>query len=125
MKKTAIVVALTCALLAARTVRAEDNTLNTVFKDALYGGLIGALVGGAALAFADHPGDHLNYIGVGAAVGVIGGTAFGLVQSSRAFAEIENGKVAVSVPSVKTVLSNDGLGGTIAQRNIDLVRFKF
>lgn len=125
MRKTLIVVVLTCALLAARTVRAQDIALETVFKDALYGGLIGALVGGAVLALTDHPGDHVDYIGVGAGVGVIGGTAFGLAQSSRAFVEIENGKVAVAIPTVQTALSNNGLGEIIARRNIDLVRFKF
>lgn len=84
---------------------AEENSFETVFKDGFYGGLAGALVGGAILVFRDHPGDHLNYLSYGAAIGVIVGTTFGIVSASRSMAEIDDHKVVfhLPIPNVSSV----------------------
>ena len=87
-------------LSAASPVHAADSTLREVFEDALYGAGIGALVGGAILAFTNKPADHLDYIGYGAASGVLAGTAFGLAKSARALAEINNGRVRIAIPTI-------------------------
>lgn len=79
---------------------AEDDGFREVFKDALYGGLTGALVGAACIVFTRHPADHLSTIGYGAGAGVLVGTAYGVVKSTRSLAEVENGKVKFAIPTV-------------------------
>ena len=87
-------------LSAASSAHAADSMLREVFEDAFYGAGIGALVGGAILVFTNKPADHLDYIGYGAASGVLAGTAFGLAKSARALAEIDNGRVRIAVPTI-------------------------
>lgn len=79
--------------------KAED-TFEGIFRNSLYGGLVGGLVGAALLAFTDHPGDHLDYIGYGAAGGVLAGAAYGVVKTTQALAEVDNGKVKLAVPTI-------------------------
>ena len=57
---------------------ARENDFKIVLKDGFYGGLVGALVGGAILAFKDEPGDHLDLITKGAAIGLQPGS-FGFI----------------------------------------------
>lgn len=87
-------------LAAVSSANAADNTLREVFEDAFYGAGIGALVGGALLVFTNKPADHLDYLGYGAATGVLAGTAYGLAKSARALAEIDNGRVRIAVPTI-------------------------
>lgn len=87
-------------LSAASSAQAADSTLRDVFEDAFYGAGIGALVGGAILVFTKKPADHLEYIGYGAATGVLAGTTYGLAKSARALAEIDNGRVRIAVPTI-------------------------
>lgn len=87
-------------LSAASSVNAADSMLREVFEDAFYGAGIGALVGGAILVFAKKPADHLDYLGYGAASGVLAGTAYGLAKSARALAEIDNGRIKIAVPTI-------------------------
>lgn len=125
MVRIVFAIGLAFALFSAQTAAAEENAMETVFKDSLYGGLAGALIGGAVMALTDNPGDHIGYIGVGAAVGVIGGAAFGLAQSSRAFAEVENGRMTVSVPTVQTAVTFPNPAGRIVERRVDVLRVRF
>lgn len=81
---------------------AAENTFETVFKDGFYGGLAGALVGGAVLVFAEHPEDHYIYIGYGAAIGVIVGVTFGVVSATRSLAEIDDHKLVFHLPVPQT-----------------------
>ena len=80
--------------------RAADSTFKEIFEDAFYGGLTGAIVGGALLAFTHKPKDHLDYLYYGAAGGVLVGAGFGLVKSSRALAEYDNGRVRFAIPTI-------------------------
>ena len=77
-----------------------DDTFEGIFRNAIYGGLVGGLVGAALLAFTDKPGDHLDYIGYGAAGGVLAGAAYGTVKTTQALAEVENGKVKLALPTI-------------------------
>ena len=80
---------------------AAESNFQDVFMDALYGGLTGTLVGAAVMAFAKKPGNHLDYMGYGAASGVLVGTAFGLGRMAKSLAELdEKGKVRFAIPSV-------------------------
>jgi hypothetical protein len=77
------------------------SEIRDVFEDAFYGGLAGTLIGAACLAFTKTPGDHLDYMGYGAAGGVLAGTAFGIFKvTRRAIAEYENGRVRFAMPTV-------------------------
>ena len=104
---------------------AEDNAMKEVFRDGFYGGLVGALVGGALLAFKDDPGDHLNYIAYGAAGGVLAGTAYGIASVSRAFAEVEKGKVYVDIPLPETRISKIGIDQYEVTYSLNLLRYNF
>jgi len=102
------------AWMSQKQAMAAENGFETILKDGLYGGLAGALVGGAILVFTDEPGDHLNYISYGAAIGVIAGTVFGLVQTSKSMVQLENGRITVGFPVPETRIASGltGSGGT-------------
>jgi hypothetical protein len=75
-----------------------------VFKDGFYGGLAGALVGVAALLFdINDAEDHLNYIAIGAGVGVMVGTAYGIYSATRAVAELDGSQVTWHLPTPQIV----------------------
>jgi hypothetical protein len=80
---------------------AAETAFREVFQDALYGGLGGGLVGAAVMAFTKRPGDHLEYLGVGAAVGVLAGTTYGVVKTSRSLVEMNDGKVKFAMPTIR------------------------
>ena len=79
---------------------ADDNALQTTFESAFYGGAVGTLVGAALMMFTKKPADNLDYMGYGAAVGVLAGTAYGVAKASRPLASIENGTVRIAMPTI-------------------------
>ena len=85
---------------AATSAFADENAFQTTFQSAFYGGAVGALVGAALLVFTHKPADHLDYMGFGAAAGVLAGTAYGVVKSTRALASIENGNFRIAMPTI-------------------------
>jgi hypothetical protein len=90
-----------CAILAsAASVFASDNVFREVFEDGFYGGAAGALVGAALMAFAKKPADHLDYMGYGAASGILVGSAYGLAKSARSLAQIDKGSIRFALPTV-------------------------
>ncbi len=125
-KKLFTILTLVSLISTASAAFAEDNALKEVFVDAGFGAAIGALVGGAIMVFEKKPFDHLNYIAYGAASGVLAGTAYGLVKSTRAFAEVENGKVRMAFPTIIPELVESSVPGrtTIAWK-ADLIRGSF
>lgn len=64
-------------------------------------------MGAACLAFTNTPSDHLNYIYVGAASGVILGVAYSLVQESKALVAVENGTFNLAMPTITPELQRD------------------
>ncbi|MDA8430633.1 MAG: hypothetical protein M0T70_15370 [Geobacteraceae bacterium] len=99
-KKVAALMTLASILCASTSAFAEDNAFRDTFQSAFYGGAVGALVGAALLAFARKPADHLDYMGIGAAAGVLAGTAYGVGKATRALASIENGTFKMAIPTV-------------------------
>ncbi len=97
---------------------AVESAFREVFEDALYGGLTGGLVGAAVLAFTTRPGNHLDYLGVGAAAGVLAGTTYGVVKTSRSLVETNNGKVRFAMP---TILPDIREGGTKGSTSVGVV----
>jgi hypothetical protein len=80
---------------------AAESEMKQVFTDGFYGGLAGALVGAAIMALTDEPKDHLNNILIGAGVGVIAGTVYGIAKASRAFAEVHDGRITLQAPTIR------------------------
>jgi len=80
MKKGLIVLFLCLAMFMIPQQSKAAQTLQVVMVDGLWGAGIGALVGGATLAFMDHPGDHLDRLYQGAAIGLICGIGFGFYE---------------------------------------------
>lgn len=128
MKLVKFVAAMMIASLlsAATSAFAADDVLKEVFTDSFYGAAIGGLVGGALMVFKSKPLDHFNFIAYGAASGVLVGTAYGLAKSARAFAEVENGRVRIALPTVMPELvSAPGSGRTTVAWKADLLRGSF
>jgi len=109
---------------ARRDSFSQDNAMQEVFVDGLFGGLAGALVGGAFMAFKKHPGDHWNDVAIGAGVGIIAGTLYGIGKASRAFAEVQDGTVMVQMPTIRFDLEAAGKG-LQPRWSADLVRVPF
>ena len=82
---------------------AAESTLKVkdVFQDALYGGVAGTLIGAAVMAFTKRTGEHLDYMGYGAAGGALVGAAVGLTLINRSLAELDKGKVRFAIPAIK------------------------
>lgn len=128
MKLVKLIAAMTIASLlsVATSAFAADDALKEVFTDSFYGAAIGGLVGGALMVFKSKPLDHLEFIAYGAASGVLAGTAYGLVKSARAFAEVENGRVRIALPTIMPELvSAPGTGRTTVAWKADLLRGTF
>ncbi|MBI3609925.1 MAG: hypothetical protein HY204_04375 [Nitrospirae bacterium] len=104
---------------------AYENTFETVFKDGFYGGLAGALVGGAVLVFQDKPGDHLNYLSYGAAIGVLVGVTFGVVGATRSMAEIDDHKLVFHLPVPQAEVLPLGLTRRELITSMDLLTVRF
>jgi hypothetical protein len=106
---------------------AQDPVVVDIFKDGFYGGLAGALVGAAALAFTDEPQDHLNYIAIGTGVGVMAGTAYGIYSASQAVAELEGSRVTwhLPIPQIVPRYSSAVMKGQPIEYQIPLLRVQF
>lgn len=123
-----LALALVLALAPARMAHAEDIALEKIMRNALYGGAVGALLGTAVLAFADHPSDHLNFITNGAAAGVLIGVAWGVYDSQTAYVSIENGRVrtALAAPALlpdRAALAVPANNGVMLAAKLAEVRF--
>jgi hypothetical protein len=79
---------------------AAESVIKETLQDALYGGVAGTLVGAAVMAFTKRSGEHLDYLGYGAAGGAIVGAAVGLTIFNRSLAAVEKGKVKFAIPTI-------------------------
>ena len=129
MKRTArhiALITLTSLLMSISTAFAEDNAFRDTFQAAFYGGAVGALVGAALMAFTKKPVDHLDYMGYGAAGGILAGTAYGVAKTARSLASIDNGNIKLAVPTIipDLIESPNGKQTSIAWR-ADILRGTF
>ncbi len=85
-------------LLPAQQASAADYDVQNVMDDAMYGAGVGAMVGLGLMLLTDKPTDNWNYISRGLGIGIIGGAAYGVFRSSKAFAQIEDGNIQLGVP---------------------------
>ena len=125
-KKVAALMTLASILCASTSACAEDNAFRDTFQSAFYGGAVGALVGAALLAFTRKPADHLDYMGIGAAAGVLAGTAYGVGKATRALASIENGRFKMAIPTVIPDLTESPASKqTVVSWRADILRGTF
>ena len=123
--KRSAAVAVTLLFIATPCL-AADSAFKTFFEDAFYGGLSGGLVGAALLAFTKKPGTHLDYLGYGAAGGVLVGAAYGAVVTTRSLAELDNGWVKFSMPTIKPEIREaNSKGQTSIIATAELFRGRF
>lgn len=132
MAKRLVVALLALAFVSFsfRPAQAED-AMQSTFKSAGFGGLIGALVGAGVWMISDNDewDDHISYIPTGAGVGILVGTAYGLYTNTvvrNAAAEVKDGRLTFNVPTVRTANVYD----TYTNRNevvesLDLLSVKF
>ena len=126
--KRSMTILMTAVLLTTCVVpcSASDSAVRDLFENVFYGGMVGTLVGGSLLAFTRKPADHLNYISVGAATGVLGGVAYSVAKSTRALVSIENGDVKLAMPTVLPELQDNGTKGAASvMLKAELIRGKF
>jgi len=96
MFKRAIIIAILIVMAFRAVAFASDTSGEVVFRDALYGTAIGAILGGAVYLIDD---DELGKkMGIGIAVGTIGGLVFGITES-RSAVEIKRGKIDLNLPT--------------------------
>ncbi len=102
MKKVISCAVLIMTLIVFSTSTYAQTEVETVARDAIWGGIVGTLIGGAVLALKDKPEDHLNYLIKGAAVGVIAGTLYGLfnIATRPSFASMDKGEITFGVPMI-------------------------
>lgn len=130
-KKIAIVLLIILSFAAVSTRAMAEEGMQGTMKDAVYGGVIGALVGSAMTLLTNHPGDHLGYIATGAGLGIIGGTAYGLATNSglvrsSAIGEINDGKFTLRMPTIRVENNYEAKTDTHERiKSIDLLRMLF
>ncbi|MCM0083224.1 hypothetical protein L4X63_16690 [Geomonas sp. Red32] len=125
IKRILVSMLLVATLATPALAEQQENAFKTVFQDAFYGGLSGALVGAALLAFTKQPGKHLDYMGYGGAGGVLVGATYGIVSVSRSLAEIENGRVKFAMPSLMPELREGTRGTSSVMVTAQLIRGRF
>jgi len=116
MKKILIICVLSVLIFqgAAFAVESEGEL---IFRDALYGAAIGAILG-SAIYLADDD-DFGEKLGIGVAIGTLGGLAFGVMESGT-FVEIKKDQIKVAIPTPVIEKKRDGL-----QYSASLLRTRF
>ncbi|GMT47661.1 MAG: hypothetical protein IEMM0007_1227 [bacterium] len=95
MLKKCIIVTVLFLFLSQSVAFAAGAEGEIVFRDALYGGVVGSILGGAIYLI-----DQDNFaakLGMGVAVGTLGGLFFGVAET-RSLVEIKNDNVMFALP---------------------------
>jgi len=120
------VMTLAAIVCSSTSAFADENVFRDTFQSAFYGAGIGALVGAALMVFTKKPVDHLDYMGFGAAAGVLAGTAYGIGKATRALASIENGSVKIAMPTlIPDLVESPSTKQTVVSWRADILRGTF
>ncbi|MBN2282630.1 MAG: hypothetical protein JXO48_01945 [Deltaproteobacteria bacterium] len=123
MKKILVLIISVLMLFSfSGSVNAFETGGSLILKDTLFGTVTGAVIGAAVMAFTEDPGDHLMYIGYGAASGAIVGMLFGVYEAT-AIVEIEKGDMKIALPTPQWSYGSVSAPDTTA--SIDIVRVRF
>lgn len=106
MLKKVLIIAVLAVLMFQGAAYAFESDGDIIFRNAMYGAAIGAILGGAFyLADQDDAGTKL---GIGIAIGTVGGIALGL-NETRSFVEIKDDKINVAVPTPVIKKKDEGI----------------
>ncbi len=106
MLKKIFIIAVLSVLIFQSSAFALETEGEVLFRDALYGAAIGALLG-SAIYLADQD-DFAAKLGIGLAVGTVGGLIYGVMET-RSFVEIKNDEVKIAVPTPIIEKKEEGL----------------
>lgn len=122
-----VILSMSVSALPSRIFAADNGVMmQNVFRDTLYGGAIGAVIGVGFMLLTKEPKDHWNYIAYGAGGGIIAGAAISIASSTKAVAEIEGGRITFNVPNIKTNIIQDKRDEkTEVVRHFSLLRYNF
>jgi len=125
MKKVVQAVMIAAALAVAPfQASAANSEVQNLMDDALYGAGVGALVGLGVMLVSTSPTSNWDYVTKGAGAGIILGAAFGLLRSTKALAEVEDGVIHLGVPTPEFALQATNAGYAWAVKT-DLVHGTF
>ena len=88
--------------------QAADFEVQNTMEDTMYGGVLGAFIGGGAMLVSGSPSKHWNYISTGAGIGIIAGAIYGVASATHAMAKLEDGQLQLGVPIPEVALAADG-----------------
>jgi hypothetical protein len=117
LKKVITVFALSI-LLFQGTAFAVETEGEVIFRDALYGAAIGALLGGTMYILDQE--DFGQKVGTGIIIGTVGGLIYGVIETQQSFVEIEKGKIRIAVPTPVIEKNREGL-----QYSASIVKTRF
>lgn len=108
---------------------AEVEKTTSLSKSIGIGVGVGLAIGGAAILITGDDSRSLEYLAAGAGLGALGGAAYyGYIapKMGDSLAEIDNGKVKISLPSIKVTYMREKLEGSVEViRSVALLRIKF
>lgn len=130
MKRITVIFLIVSFFASTTGAMAADDAMERTLRDSLYGGLIGALLGTAIVFLTDDPGDNLEYVPTGAAIGILAGAAYGIGRSTvrmSSAAEIDrDGTVTFGFPAISSEkVYDEKLGEVETIEKIELVRLRF
>ena len=96
MIKRILIIAVLSLVIFQGAAFAVETEGEVLFRDALYGAAIGAILGGA-FYLADED-DFANKFATGVIIGTVGGLVFGLSETNT-FVEIEKDKIKFALPA--------------------------
>ncbi|HDH04949.1 MAG TPA: hypothetical protein ENG75_02420 [Nitrospirae bacterium] len=96
MIKRILIIAVLSLVIFQGAAFAVETEGEVLFRDALYGAAIGAILGGA-FYLADED-NFANKFATGVIIGTVGGLVFGLSETNT-FVEIEKDKIKFAVPA--------------------------
>ena len=106
MLKKVLIIAVLAVMMFQGAAYAFESDGDIIFKNAMYGAAIGALLGGAFYLADDD--DFGQKVGVGIAIGTIGGIVLG-VSETRSFVEIEKDQIKVALPTPIVEKKEEGI----------------
>jgi len=117
MMKKVLVIMVLAVFLIQGTAFAMETGGDVVFKDTMYGAIVGAIIAGAVYLVDD---ENLGQkMGVGIGVGALGGLIYGLSETRSLVSIEKDKKVMIAVPAPVIQKTKDATKMSISLLKID------